>query len=303
MDSLITTIDESNIESWLEESRCKYTFNDICAKFNIDLENDEKIKTVCHIVVTNRVVIDEPLLEYIGYNSGTYNEKKILFSKVLTNKSYVIYIEVPDEDGAIDMIMNSYDFELVLLQEPSPPRLEFYRLLSMMKLLFIKYCAYETHYERLRTQNLNDKHNEILNAVNAMKDQLVLEFQAAKIERNNNAQERIRNECERNMAQIERQSAEIERIRAEQARQCLEMELLETSIEREQAKAHRKKYAKDRRQERKRKRRCNDKTTKRRKETIGAMSVPKQKTHYLGKLFFFLQNFVHMDVCFCFVVD
>lgn len=230
--SLIKAIQDTNVEQWVSSNPQKLTLNQVCLKFGIDIENDPVNKIFWNIGLTRKIVINEDMLDYMGY-SGPFNIKNNSFRRLLYKNIQIDYYEVADTRDIRKkyVVLDGIDFEALLMQMRTPKADELRTLFSLMKMSMTKYCEYEKQYAIHLTEICRWQTNVVLEKLDRVGLKLEFEMERAACERREIEQKAA---SERQRAEEERQRADEERHRAEEERQ-----LAEEERQRAECRAHR----------------------------------------------------------------
>lgn len=137
--------------SWFPE--CIRFLNEICTKFDLDISNNRRIELFMEIVATNKVIVNEEMLDSLGY-SGQYSEKEDAFARLLLENpkiKYHVILDVKDRNHK-NYILNGIDFESLIMRLGTPKALELLLLISLIKSSSLTYYKHRDFYfkEQLR---------------------------------------------------------------------------------------------------------------------------------------------------------
>lgn len=230
---LVKLVSEFDVRSWINESlQKKYSLNQICAKFNLDIENDRLNKVFWNINITKKVVITPELLNYLGY-SGTYHHQKINLMRLLNKNQHITYVELADENDFRKkyIVMSGLDLESLMMQMRTRKVYELHMLFSLMKMIVVKYCEYEKYFAKHHAHILACQNSTMLSTMHEMKRVILSERQNAADEMKRleqeyyaTAEEKKRLEHENNHLEHQRLLAIDERNHFEYERNRLEHE-------------------------------------------------------------------------------
>ena len=175
---LVKSVSEFDVRSWVNEStNQKYSLQQICEKFNLDIENDKVHKIFWNINITRKVVITPELLDYFGY-SGTYRTLKITLMRLLSQNPYVKYTEVCKENDKY-IVMTDMELESLMMQMKTSRVYELHILFSLMKMIVLKYCEYEKYFAKYHAHILACQNSTMLSTMHEMKRVILSERQTA----------------------------------------------------------------------------------------------------------------------------
>jgi len=219
----------------------KLSLNEVCAKFDLDIENDNRNRIFWNININQRVLVNEDVLGYLGYSGKTYHQKKIAFFKLLRKNDYIKYSEIAcDSDPRKKYyVLSSLDFESLIMQMRTDKVVELRNMFSKMKYIITKYNEYEKFYERYQTQILQLQNNRLAHNVEELKEILLNVQTSSDKDRLKAEEDRIKAEEERNKALQREQFAESERRKAQQREEYAEQERKKAEMEREKSEAER----------------------------------------------------------------
>jgi len=216
---------DSDVSTWICAGNIsKISVTEVCGKFDIDIDNDRKNRFFWNIQLDKKVVVNEQLLDWLGYSGSRYSLKKVVMTKLLAKNPHIRYEEITDDTDPRKKyyVLDAVDFEGIMMQMRTEKVRELRELFSLMKMIIVKYCEYEKFYEKHSAELLRRQNNQLMGSVNELKS-LVLTVKLDGDERERKAEE------ERRKAEEERQKAEDERQRAEERSRRLSSQI-ETNI-------------------------------------------------------------------------
>lgn len=172
----------------------------------------------CERLVAHRVLINDEILDFLGYVGQTYKNKKNSITKLLKKNSEVRYEEVPDERDPRKKyyVLNSIDFEALIMQMRTEKVVELRHMYSRMKFVISRYTEYEKYYAQQQRELLQMQNTQLINSVIELKELILSIKYSADEERRLADDERSQTILREHLAQQERQRAEEERQRAEE---------------------------------------------------------------------------------------
>lgn len=204
-----------DVSEWV--SAQKLTKVQVCAKFDLDVENDPLHRVLWNLHTSHRIVINDDVLESLGYPYETlYSVKKQVLTKAL-RKTNIDFMEMPDDSLNTYYVMDYADFVVLVGKLRTPEAKEARQLLSLMKYISQKYSEYQSLYQDKQLQD----------AIESLKIATETVDRHAEVERQRAAVREIRADGERKRAE------EHERSSDERNRQLLQQLRYNTEILRE----------------------------------------------------------------------
>ncbi|CAH0717174.1 unnamed protein product, partial [Brenthis ino] len=152
---------EQDVRKWI--ITLKLSYGEVCEKFGIDINNDRRNAFFWNMMLDKKIIINEELLSWCSYY-------------VYRKKRYIV--------------MNTMDFESLLMQMRSRKAQEIRELYSFLKHISMQYMKYEKYYEEHRNELISMQNNQLTQSVRELKD-LMLQVE----------QERLKAEEERQLAE------------------------------------------------------------------------------------------------------
>lgn len=148
----LALVQHVDVEQWV--SPTKLTLKEVCAKFDLDIENDHRNRVFWNINITQKVLVNDDVLDFIGY-AGSYKYKKYSMTKLLKKNPHIEYSEIKDEENSQKKyyVLSALDFESIMMQMRTPKIIELRYLFSLMKFILTKYNEYEKCYEKSTVNN------------------------------------------------------------------------------------------------------------------------------------------------------
>lgn len=205
---------EVDVRQWISPMKLSYT--EICTKFGIDIENDRKNAFFWNLLLTAKIVVNDDLLSWCGY-TGEYKNMKMHFMALLKKNTHMAYSEIEDAQYRKKryIVMESLDFESLLMQMRSRKAQEIRKLYSILKHISTQYTKYEKYFEEHRNELILLQNNQLTNSVNELKDLVLQVKDTADKEVERAEEERRRAEEERQLAEKRYEEEQEERRRAE----------------------------------------------------------------------------------------
>ncbi|CAH0717184.1 unnamed protein product, partial [Brenthis ino] len=207
---------EQDVKKWISPQ--KLSCSEVCRKFGIDIEKDKRNAFFWNMMLNKEISINDDLLSWCGY-SGEYKNMKTHFLSLLKKNPQCVYNEIDDPVYRKKryIVMNTMDFESLLMQMRSRKAQEIRELYSFLKHISMQYMKYEKYYEEHRNELISMQNNQLTQSVRELKD-LMLQVKSTadkKIERAE--QERLKAEEERQLAEQRhlKVSAKLDTIRTE----------------------------------------------------------------------------------------
>ena len=129
------------IERWIAESAIKLSVRDVCDKF-IDIDGDPRSSFFWNIRLKETVIITPEVLEWCGYRGNRYLQIHN-FLKFMRSRR-VRYTTTSNNDIVVD----AWDFEMLLPQMRTPRSMEIIALLVTIKHILLLYMEYEREYDK-----------------------------------------------------------------------------------------------------------------------------------------------------------
>lgn len=180
MNSTILLKNDVDVRTWI--SPIKLTYTEVCKKYGIDITNDRRNAFFWNLLSNSKIVINEDVLTWCGY-SGEYRNMKTSFAHLLRKNSHILYNEIRDEknDRKSYYVLESLDFETLLMQMRSRKAQEIRELFTYLKHISTQYIKYEKYYKEYQNQLIRGENSqlvkyniELVQSVNELKD-LVLQ--------------------------------------------------------------------------------------------------------------------------------
>ena len=225
--SKCVAVRDSDVSTWsCNNNIVKITVNEVCARFGVDIDNDRRNRFFWKIQLDKKVIVNEELLNWLGYSGSRYYLKKTLITKLLAKNPHIQYEEITDEKDCRKKyyVLDAIDFEGIMMQMRTEKVRELRELFSLMKMIVVKYCEYEKFYEKHSAELLRQQNYQLIGSVNELKS-LVLTVKEDGDERERRAEE------ERRKAEEERTRAEERERRAEERSRRLSTQI-ENNIKR-----------------------------------------------------------------------
>lgn len=166
---LLRIVRETDVYTWIVKSpQVKLSLADICIYFGIDIEHDVRNRIFWNIQLSKKVVVDEMLLDYIGYTGLTYKCKKNAFRKLLLKNTHICYEEITEDFGKKLYVVNAMDFETLLMQMRTLKIAEVRELFTLMKCITAKYCEYEKLFEEHKNKLLLVQNSKMMATMQEM---------------------------------------------------------------------------------------------------------------------------------------
>lgn len=157
-------IEIDDVSQWSCATSSKLFLDEVCLKFSIDLENDQRNNFFWKIQLDKRVPVTEELLEWLGYSEG----------ELLEINPQVKYHEIVDDLRKKKyLVLRHFDFEILLMQMRTPKAVELRNIYFLIKTFYLKYWEYETYYETHRAELLQDRCNELTSALKEEHEKVV----------------------------------------------------------------------------------------------------------------------------------
>ena len=114
------------------------------------MENDKRNAFFWNLAKNEKVLINGDLLSWCGY-SGEYKNMKSNFLSLLKKNPQFAYSEIEDLNYRKKryIVMNSMDFESLLMQMRSAKAFEVRKLYSILKYIVTEYSKYETRFDQI----------------------------------------------------------------------------------------------------------------------------------------------------------
>nr|WIE95413.1 hypothetical protein [Microctonus hyperodae filamentous virus] len=214
----IRDVRDADVSTWSgTNSLVKLTLNEVCLKLGLDIINDRRNAFFWNIQLHQRVVINEDLLDWLGYR-GNYHIKKNAITKLLKKNPHIQYNEISDDHNVQRKyyVLDAIDFESLLMLMRTERIMELRHLFSLTKFIVTKYCEYERYHEKHMGELLKHQNTALTQSVQELKS-LVMTVKEQGNEREAKAQEERRRAEEREArAEEERRRAEEREARAEE---------------------------------------------------------------------------------------
>ncbi|CAH2109114.1 unnamed protein product [Euphydryas editha] len=171
--ALILLKSQQDVRKWV--SPLKLSYSEVCRKFGIDIENDRRNAFFWNMMLDNMLVVNDDLLSWCGY-SGEYKTMKNHFLSLFKKNPQFLYDEIEDTECRRKryIVMDTMDFESLLMQMRSRKAQEIRELYSLLKYISMQYVKYEKYYEEHRDEIISQQNNQLTQSVHELKD-LVLQ--------------------------------------------------------------------------------------------------------------------------------
>lgn len=157
----------------------KLSFPEFCNYYGMDIENNIRNRILWRIQLSQKVVVDEMMLDFIGYTGLTYNHKRNAFKKLLLHNTHIDYEEKlvksddnnenKDDDSGNQYIyvVSTLDFETLMHQIRTLKVVELRELFTLIKFIMNKYSDYEKYFEEHHNTLLLVQNSQIMAAAAA----------------------------------------------------------------------------------------------------------------------------------------
>lgn len=219
-----------DVVEWLGSE--KLTYKDVCQKLNI-LNNTDS--NYWDLDDENKIVVNDRLLNFLGYCGKTYTVKKLNFTKLLKNLPDIHYEQITDKKDPRKKyyVLKGADFKELLSRMRTPKVQAYKQFVFDLQTVYDKYIEMYGSYRKEEADQLvllNDKLTAMNTKLSAFAAQQLKITQQIKLdadeERRCAEKERLRSEEERIRAEDERIRADVERMRAQEERSRSEEERL-----------------------------------------------------------------------------
>lgn len=146
--SYYTSYADVDVSQWVTCDQ-RYSFEDICAKLDIDT-NNEYMRFLMNIDLLTEQVVDEPHLDLMGIRGNTFDAKQRNFRKLLDANADISYRRVRDrlDKRRNYYVVHAWDFETLFRQVEGNAADEFRRQSKRLRYAFTKYWEYKELYQR-----------------------------------------------------------------------------------------------------------------------------------------------------------
>ncbi|WKA13617.1 MAG: MSV199 domain-containing protein [Cotesia congregata filamentous virus 2] len=132
----------------------KLSHAEVCAKYHVDIINDELLAFWWNILTTNKIIACDNFLTLCGYTSSKASKRASFVS--LVRKNNIPYTEVDSTDSVNIkyLCIETSSFEYLLMQMRGAAVKNTRKIYFFLKNIYTQYIIYENYYEKYCNRQL-----------------------------------------------------------------------------------------------------------------------------------------------------